>query len=86
MEGLIPLVYRAVAEYRERRQQQQLLALSLGSSCLQLYNDQPPTRALLFCDSATSPARALMSPLLRSPPSRRHCAAQVRVAVMAKEN
>ncbi|XP_044328133.1 uncharacterized protein [Triticum aestivum] len=86
MEGLIPLVYRAVAEYRKRRQQQQLLALGLGSSCLQRYNDQPPSRALLFCDSAMSPARALMSPLLRSPPSRRHCAAQVRVVVMAKEN
>ncbi|GJN24510.1 hypothetical protein PR202_gb12254 [Eleusine coracana subsp. coracana] len=75
MEGLIPLVYRAIVEYRQARQ------VAFGSL---LFGDQPPPSrsSALFCDpvwyatspspSASSPARAsLVSPLLRSA-SRRH--------------
>jgi hypothetical protein len=74
MEGLIPLVYRAVVEYRKGRQ------LQLGSCRLPLYatdRSPSPSRALLFCDSAAPPAivaTALMSPLLRSSASHRSCA------------
>jgi hypothetical protein len=73
MEGLIPLVYRAVVDYRKGRQ------LQLGSCRLQLYTadrSPSPSRALLLCDSVASPASvaaALMSPLLRSSASRHHC-------------
>jgi hypothetical protein len=74
MEGLIPLVYRAVVDYRKGRQ------LQLGSCRLQLYTadrSPSPSRALLLCDSAASPAAsvaaALMSPLLCSSTSRHHC-------------
>ncbi|OEL27609.1 hypothetical protein BAE44_0011373 [Dichanthelium oligosanthes] len=78
MEGLIPLVYRAIVEYRKARE-----VVALGSL---LYGDHPcSSRAssspALFCDPAGSwyaaspPARAssLVSPLLRSA-SRRRCA------------
>ncbi|XP_025803146.1 uncharacterized protein LOC112882330 [Panicum hallii] len=85
MEGLIPLVYRAIVEYRKARE------VAIGS--LLCGGDQPscgpraPSSAL-FRDAAGScwhaaaslspaaspPARAsLVSPLLRSA-SRRHCA------------
>ncbi|CAL5078325.1 unnamed protein product [Urochloa decumbens] len=84
MEGLIPLVYRAIVEYRKARE-----VVAIGSL---MYGDQLPcgSRAppsTLFGDPAGScwyaaslspaaspPARAsLVSPLLRSA-SRRHCA------------
>ncbi|KAF8714091.1 hypothetical protein HU200_028092 [Digitaria exilis] len=80
MEGLIPLVYRAIVEYRKARE-----VVEIGSFFR--YGDQPcGSRAsspspTLFCDPAGSswcavspPARAsLVSPLLRSA-SHRHCA------------
>ncbi|CAN6181239.1 unnamed protein product [Urochloa humidicola] len=77
MEGLIPLVYRAIMEYRKARE-----AVTIGSL---LYADQPcgsraPPSTLFgdpaasWCAAASPPARAsLVSPLLRSA-SRRHCA------------
>ncbi|RCV09479.1 hypothetical protein SETIT_2G032400v2 [Setaria italica] len=84
MEGLIPLVYRAIVEYRKARE-----AVAIGSF---LYGDQPcgsraSSSSRLFGDpdgswyaatslspAASPPARAsLVSPLLRSA-SRRRCA------------
>ncbi|CAN6170911.1 unnamed protein product [Urochloa humidicola] len=100
MEGLIPLVYRAIMEYKKARE-----AVAIGSL---LYGDQPcHSRAppsTLFGDpaagwyaaaslspAASPPARAsLVSPLLR-PVSRRHCAGvlikplKIRVRVLNKE-
>uniref|UniRef100_A0A0A9AK54 Uncharacterized protein n=1 Tax=Arundo donax TaxID=35708 RepID=A0A0A9AK54_ARUDO len=83
MEGLIPLVYRAIVEYRKASGRQ----VAIGS-CL-LYGDHQkcdaPASSTLFCDAgwyaaspspaASPPARgaSLVSPLLRSA-SRRHFA------------
>jgi hypothetical protein len=78
MEGLIPLVYRAIVEYRQARQ-------AAVGSFLQ-FGDQPPSSslsssgALFVCNpgwcAASPPARtSLVSPLLRPPAaSRRHVA------------
>ncbi|KAF8732280.1 hypothetical protein HU200_016260 [Digitaria exilis] len=82
MEGLIPLVYRAIVEYKKARE-----VVAIGSFFR--HGDQPcGSRAsspspTLFCNpassswcAASSPAAArasLVSPLLRSA-SRRHCA------------
>ncbi|CAN6203020.1 unnamed protein product [Urochloa humidicola] len=83
MEGLIPLVYRAIVQYRKARE-----VVAIGSL---LYGDQPcgsraPPSALFgnpagswyaasLSPAASPPARSssLVSPLLRSA-SRRHCA------------
>ncbi|KQK21054.1 hypothetical protein BRADI_1g58415v3 [Brachypodium distachyon] len=79
MEGLIPLVYRAVVEYRKGRQQLMSASATPATSCLrlqQLFGDRSPSPShplLLFDYSAmtTSQAKALVSPLLRSPASGR---------------
>jgi len=82
MEGLIPLVYRAIVEYRKERE------VAIGSLlCGGGDQARAPSAAALFCDAAggwraaslspaaSPPARAsLVSPLLRSASRRHNCA------------
>ena len=81
MEGLIPLVYRAIVEYRKARE------VAIGSLLCGCGDQARAPSAALFCDAAGSwraaslspaalpPARAsLVSPLLRSASRRHNCA------------
>ena len=81
MEGLIPLVYRAIVEYRKARE------VAIGSLLRGGDQARAPSSAALFCDAAggwraaslspaaSPPARAsLVSPLLRSASRRHNCA------------
>jgi hypothetical protein len=79
MEGLIPLVYRAIVEYRKARHQ-----VAIGSRLLYGDHHQPCASSALFCvdpagsssswhaassslSPATSPAAAMASASLASP-------------------